>query len=579
MSSESKSSEQASESEPEEVKQKCFIAALATAVVPVSVALFFAIVLANLDIQATASEETITALDGQMSTFMWLIIAGIVFTAGFVIFREQSAADDFSPERLATFLSEGDLAGALGYLKSFGDISDETAEKVGAIIQTSKSSPVLEVCQSTLSTFSTELEGLTSLLSTQLNQAQKAGDLSNKATELHHSFSSDIDALSRSADGTSSSVVEMAAINNEVADNIHHLAGSVDETTTAIEEMTFSIREVARNIDELSAASEETAASMNQMDVAISEVERNASETAILSDDVMKHAQKGANAITETIQGIDRIKESSQAAGEVITELGQKIGEIGNILTVIDDVAEQTNLLALNAAIIAAQAGEHGRGFAVVADEIKALAERTGASTKEISVLIKATQDQSRNAIVTMSMGITDVEEGVLLGHSAEETLRLIVESADRSSLMIKAIAQGSREQSKGSRQVANAVGRIAETVQQIALATSEQAKGSEQIMKSAEQMRAITQQVERSTEEQSRGSRQVTESLEIIRDTIDKLSANQNSLAENNRLFIEAAHTGTTELEASVTTCEGMASQAHRAVKTIQSSANSSNN
>ncbi|MEK7704668.1 MAG: methyl-accepting chemotaxis protein, partial [Myxococcota bacterium] len=314
------------------------------------------------------------------------------------------------------------------------------------------------------------------------------------------------------------------------------LASSVEETTTAIEEMTFSVKEVARNIEELSTAAEETAASMNQMDVSISQVDTNASETARLSETVTADAEIGVTAINRTIEGIDRIKHTSRTAADVIGTLGQRIGAIGNILTVIDDVAEQTNLLALNAAIIAAQAGEHGRGFAVVADEIKALAERTGASTKEIADLIKTVQSESKRAIDVMSKGVEDVEQGVRLGHDAEDALRKIVDSAKRSTLMIKAIAQATVEQAKGSKQVTNAISRIAETVQQIALATAEQAKGSEQIMRSAERMTAITQQVERSTEEQNRGGRQITQAIENIREAVEKITQAQREQVRGNQ-------------------------------------------
>ena len=117
---------------------------------------------------------------------------------------------------------------------------------------------------------------------------------------------------------------------------------------------------------------------MNQMDVSIDQVQSNANETARLSEEVAVDAERGADAILKTIDEINRIKETSSEAVQVIGNLGSRIEAIGDILNVIDDVAEQTNLLALNAAIIAAQAGEHGKGFAVVADEIKDLAERAG---------------------------------------------------------------------------------------------------------------------------------------------------------------------------------------------------------
>jgi methyl-accepting chemotaxis protein len=350
-----------------------------------------------------------------------------------------------------------------------------------------------------------------------------------------------VEVLAQSAEESSSSILEMAATNDEVAENIQALAASVEETTAAIEEMTYSIKEVAKNIEELSATTEETSSSMNEMDVSISQVESNANETAKLSEQAQRDAEQGTEALSRTLAGIDKIKESSREAAGVIEALGKKIAAIGNILNVIDDVAEQTNLLALNAAILAAQSGEHGKGFAVVADEIKDLAERTGASTKEIAELIRGVQESSKQAIASMDRGVRNVEEGVRLGQEAETALKKIQESSQKSTQMVKAIARATIEQSRGSKQVTVAINRIAETVQQIATATAEQARGSEQIMKSAEKMKAITKHVERSAQEQSRGSKQITRAIESISEMVHHLNRAQKEQTKGSEQVMTA--------------------------------------
>jgi methyl-accepting chemotaxis protein len=337
-----------------------------------------------------------------------------------------------------------------------------------------------------------------------------------------------VEVLAQSADESSSSIIEMAATNDAVAESIQALAASVAETTSAIEEMTQSTKEVAKNIEDLAATAQETSASMNQMDVSISQVETNANETAKLSEQALKDAELSTEALSRTLAGIERIKDSSKEAASVIDSLGRKIGTIGNILNVIDEVAEQTNLLALNAAILAAQSGEHGKGFAVVADEIKDLAERTGASTKEIAELIRSVQDESANAVSAMDRGVKNVEEGVRLGQEAETALKKIQVSSVKSTQMVKAIARATIEQARGSKHVTTAINRIAETVSQIATSTGEQARGSEQIMKSSEKMKVITTHVERSSREQAHGSKQITKAIESIGEMVKQLNRAQ---------------------------------------------------
>src|SRR5579859_5694426 len=376
----------------------------------------------------------------------------------------------------------------------------------------------------------------------QVSAANETSRLIRELTGAVNEIATHLEALTQSAEESSSSILEMTATNDEVAENVGELAGSVRETVSSIEEMAYSIKEVAKNVDALSLTAEETSSSMNQMDVSIDQVQSNANETARLSEEVALDAEKGAEAILKTISEIYRIKESSQEAVAVISSLGSRIEAIGQIVNVIDDVAEQTNLLALNAAIIAAQAGEQGKGFAVVADEIKDLAERAGASTREITDLIKTVQAESKNAITAVERGAHNVDRGVEVSNEAERALKKILESSQKSTNMVRAIARATVEQAKGSKQVTDAIGRIAETVQQIAAATAEQARGSELIMKSAEKMRIITQHVERSSQEQARGGRQITSAIENISNMVNQLNVSHRSQTQGSEQLLTAS-------------------------------------
>lgn len=423
----------------------------------------------------------------------------------------------------------GKLAGALN------QISESLRETMGRVRGVSEG--VAQVIEQISRSGNTVSGGASTILT-------RVEETSSSMTEMMASLrgiAENVEVLYQSAEESSSSIMQMAATNDEVAQNVEQMAGSVEETTSAIGEMAASIKEVARAIEELLRSTEDTSSSMNEMDVSIGQVETNANETARLSEQVSQDAATGVEALQNTLTGIAKIKESSQVASGVIESLGKRTSEIGNILNVIDDVAEQTNLLALNAAIIAAQAGEHGKGFAVVAEEIKDLAERTGDSTKEIAELIGAVQEESRNAVVAMNQGVRNVEAGVQLGREAEDALRKIFESANKSTLMVKAIARATVEQARGSRAVTGSIQRIAETVQQISKASNEQARGSEQIMKSAEKMKLFTSHVQRSSHEQAHGSRQITKSISNINEMVTHLNRAQKEQTVGSEQVLKA--------------------------------------
>jgi methyl-accepting chemotaxis protein len=282
--------------------------------------------------------------------------------------------------------------------------------------------------------------------------------------------------------------------------------------------MIASIKQVSENTDALSTSAEQTSSSVTEMSAAVKEVEHRAVESARLAEKVSLDASdRGMTAAREAIKGMQNIKETVEATAAVVNRLGKRSHDIGQILKVIDEVTDQTSLLALNAAILAAQAGEHGKGFAVVAEEIKDLAERTAASTQEIAGLIASVQEETAESVQAMGRGLKAVESGVALVNVTSEVLEQVSNSSRQSSDMARAIEKTTAEQAKAVAQITDTSISIAGQLEQIAGALQEQRQGSERIAQAAERMRDLTRQVKTATQEQTTGSRQIANAVESV--------------------------------------------------------------
>lgn len=206
---------------------------------------------------------------------------------------------------------------------------------------------------------------------------------------------------------------DIAARADTVAGGAQLLGATVEEMNASIEELTASINSIADN-------------------------SRGADQ---LAKDTQQEAERGAKAVTRSIEAMELINRSSE--------------DIGEIIKVIGEIASQTNLLAFNAAIEAARAGEHGLGFSVVADEVRKLAERSSQATKEISKLINES--------------VKRVAQGSEISKQAGEAFEKIVAGVARTTQAISEISCGADEQLVAAREVSAAIQQVAEETEKSA--------------------------------------------------------------------------------------------------------------
>ena len=243
------------------------------------------------------------------------------------------------------------------------------------------------------------------------------------------------------ADAINFAIIQLRELVARIVDTAENVSSSANDSRSTVVQLTDLSEHQAQEIAAASAA-------INEMAITIDQVSANAVESAGVADRSVSIASNGAEVVRSTISGMDRIREQIQDTAKRIKRLGESSQEIGDIVSLINDIADQTNILSLNAAIQASMAGDAGRGFAVVADEVQRLAERSAGATKQIAALVKTIQTDTNEAVSSMEQTTAEVVSGASLTQNAGVALSEIETVSTSLAELIQDISTAARHQS-----------------------------------------------------------------------------------------------------------------------------------
>ncbi|WP_378954011.1 methyl-accepting chemotaxis protein [Pelosinus sp. sgz500959] len=318
-----------------------------------------------------------------------------------------------------------------------------------------------------------------------------AGDFRNKTRKVLRK-----DEIGQVADALADMRMTLGKLVKNINESAEQLAGSAEELTVSAEQSAQAANQVAQSITDVASGANQqlnitsnTSMIVQEMSTRIHQVAINASEVAGQTAQAADKATEGNKSVDKAVNQMISIEQTVTTSAQVVSKLGERSKEIGQIIDTISGIAGQTNLLALNAAIEAARAGEQGRGFAVVAEEVRKLAEQSQDAAKQIAVLIGEIQGDTDKAVVAMNAGTREVKLGAEVVNASGKAFQEIANIVNQVSGQTKEISMAMEVMSGGSQQIVGAVKEIDEVskkvsgeAQTVSAATEEQSASMEEV-------------------------------------------------------------------------------------------------
>ena len=261
-------------------------------------------------------------------------------------------------------------------------------------------------------------------------------------------------------------IITKGWIVNAIRKSLISRSESVDDTTREIVEVLNSQKRI---LDSLVINSKNVSALIDKLRNLSNDNIMTSKNTEKQVSQSINFSQKEHEAISANADKMLVLRQKVQMIAELILELSEHTQQIGNSISVVDDIAEQTNMLALNAAVEAARAGEHGKGFAVVAGEIRKLADESKQAITKITSLTSNIQYTTNSTVMATEEGSKEIENvvkdintissnsEVLMNHIEEilESLEVLNQNAEKQNDIIEKLNSVDEENKRISEELA----------------------------------------------------------------------------------------------------------------------------
>lgn len=324
---------------------------------------------------------------------------------------------------------------------------------------------------------------------------------------IHDELGSVAESVNTMSNNLKKLLHQIQKTSSNLAASSEELTASADQSTQMTQSISTSIADVSNLSGKQMEAVDSAALIIEQISTGVEETAATAKVAAENAKQAVASAQEGNVSIKNAVEQMNSIEQTVNQSAEVVTKLGDRSNEIGQIVDTIAGIAGQTNLLALNAAIEAARAGEMGKGFAVVAEEVRKLAEQSQEAAEKIASLIGVIQTDTEQAVVAMNSGTQEVKAGARVVDTAGQQFMKILEMVNDTNRQSNEIAKTMEGLADGTEKIVASVREVEESsknvsaeAQGVSAATQEQTASMEQIAGASRNLATLAQELQEAT-------------------------------------------------------------------------------